>query len=107
MTDGDLQSPKTSRIGRWPGNDIIVSELGVSKQHAELRRSPGGRYSIIDLGSHNGTYVNGTRVNQAELAEGDVISIGHATFRLSGGELCPDAGESPGSGDESGVADVS
>jgi hypothetical protein len=57
MTDGDLQSPTTARIGRWPGNDII--------------------------------------------------SIGHATFRLSGGELCPYAGESPGSGGESGVADAS
>ncbi len=106
MTDGDLQSLKTARIGRWPGNDIIVSELGVSKQHAELRRPPGGRYSIIDLGSHNGTYVNGTRVNQAELTEGDIISIGQATFRLSGGEFCPHAGESPGSDDDPGVPDV-
>jgi ABC transport system ATP-binding/permease protein len=75
------------RIGRRPDNDIIVSDLGVSKQHAELRRSPAGRYSIIDVGSHNGTYVNGTRVNQQELNEGDIIAIGHATFRLAGGEL--------------------
>jgi pSer/pThr/pTyr-binding forkhead associated (FHA) protein len=55
------------RIGRRPGNDIIVPDLGASKQHAELRRSPTGRYSIIDLGNHNGTYVNGTRVSQQEL----------------------------------------
>jgi hypothetical protein len=76
------------RIGRRPGNDTIVSDLGVSKQHAELRRSPAGRYSIIDLGSHEGTYVNGTRVSQQELNEGDIIAIGHtATFRLAGGEL--------------------
>jgi pSer/pThr/pTyr-binding forkhead associated (FHA) protein len=75
------------RIGRRPDNDIIVSDLGVSKQHAELRRSPAGRYSIIDVGSHNGTYVNDTRVNQQELNEGDIIAIGHATFRLAGGEL--------------------
>src|ERR1700761_9091529 len=75
------------RIGRSPGNDIIVSDLGVSKQHAELRRSPTGRYSIIDLGSHNGTYVNGTRVSQQELKEGVIVAIGPATFRLVGGEL--------------------
>jgi pSer/pThr/pTyr-binding forkhead associated (FHA) protein len=75
------------RIGRRPDNDIVVSELGVSKQHAELRRSPAGRYSIIDLGSHRGTYVNGTRVSEAELKEGDIVAIGHATFRLAGGEL--------------------
>ena len=80
------------RIGRSPDNDIIVSDLGVSKQHAELRRSPAGRYSITDLGSHNGTYVNGTRVSQQELNEGDIIAIGHATFRLAGGELTEYAG---------------
>jgi hypothetical protein len=79
--------PQVTRIGRRPDNDIIVSDLGVSKQHAELRRTPASRFSIIDLGSHGGTYVNGTRVNQQELKEGDIIAIGHATFRLAGGEL--------------------
>jgi ADP-ribose pyrophosphatase YjhB (NUDIX family) len=75
------------RIGRRPDNDIIVNDLGVSKQHAELRRTPAGRYWIIDSGSHLGTFVNGTRVTQQELEEGDIIAIGHATFRLAGGEL--------------------
>jgi pSer/pThr/pTyr-binding forkhead associated (FHA) protein len=75
------------RIGRRPGNDIVIEDLGVSEHHAELRRTPAGRYSIIDLGSHNGTYVNGTRVSQQELNEGDIIAIGHATLRLAGGEL--------------------
>jgi FHA domain len=79
--------PPAMRIGRRPDNDIVVADLGVSKQHAELRRTPDGRCSIIDLGSHGGTYVNGTRVSQQELSEGDVIAIGHATFRLSGGQL--------------------
>jgi pSer/pThr/pTyr-binding forkhead associated (FHA) protein len=107
MTGADPQSVKTTRIGRRPGNGLVVCELGVSKQHAELRLSPAGRYSIIDLGSHNGTYVNGTRVDQAELTDGDTIGIGHhATFRFSGGELRPYAGEGPGSGDDSGVPDV-
>jgi pSer/pThr/pTyr-binding forkhead associated (FHA) protein len=59
----------------------------VSKHHAELCRTPAGRCSIIDLGSHRGTYVNGTRISQQELNEGDVIAIGHATFRLASGEL--------------------
>jgi FHA domain len=79
--------PQVRRIGRHPGNDIVVSDLGVSKRHAELRRSLAGRYEIIDLGSHRGTYVNGTRVSQQELNEGDIIGIGHATLRLAGGEL--------------------
>jgi ABC transport system ATP-binding/permease protein len=86
------------RIGRRPDNDIIVSDVSVSEQHAELCRSPTARYSIIDLGSHNGTYVNGTRVSQQELKEGDIIAIGRATFRLAGGELIEhvDDGRSPG-----------
>ena len=78
---------KVMKIGRRPDNDIVVSDLGVSKQHAELRQSATGRYQILDLGSHNGTFVNGTRVNQAELKDNDIIAIGHATFRLVGGEL--------------------
>jgi ABC-type multidrug transport system ATPase subunit/pSer/pThr/pTyr-binding forkhead associated (FHA) protein len=78
---------KVMRIGRLPGNDLVISDIGVSKNHAELRKSPSGSYQIIDLGSHNGTYVNGVRVNQAELGDDDIISIGHSTFRLSGGEL--------------------
>ena len=92
-----LQS-QVMRIGRRPDNDTIVSDLSVSKQHAELRRTPAGRYSIIDLGSHEGTYVNGTRVSQQELNEGDIIAIGRATFRLAGGELIEyvDDGRSPG-----------
>jgi ABC transport system ATP-binding/permease protein len=78
---------KVMKIGRRPDNDIVVEDLGVSKQHAELRLSPTGRYQIIDLGSHNGTFVNGTRVNEAELNDNDIIAIGHATYRLVGGEL--------------------
>ena len=79
--------PQVTRIGRHPDNDIIVSDLGVSKQHAELRRTPASRFSIIDLGSHSGTYVNGTQVRQQELKEGDIVAVGHATYRLVGGEL--------------------
>jgi ABC-type multidrug transport system ATPase subunit len=78
---------KVMKIGRRPDNDIVVPDLGVSKQHAELRTSPTGGFQILDLGSHNGTFVNGTRINQAELKDGDIIAIGHATFRLIGGEL--------------------
>ena len=88
--------PQVMLIGRNPRNDIIVSDLGVSKHHAELRRSPDGRHSIIDLGSHNGTYVNGTRISwhePTELHEGDIIKIGHATLRLTNGELTEHAAD--------------
>ena len=78
---------KVMKIGRRPDNDIVVPDLGVSKLHAELRLSPTGRFSISDLASHNGTFVNGNRINTVELKDDDIIAIGHATFRLVGGEL--------------------
>ena len=59
----------------------------VSRHHAELSMSPAGSYEIVDLGSHNGTFVNGKRVSQVMLTEHDIVSIGHSTFRLAEGEL--------------------
>ena len=64
----------------------MVSDPGVSRHHAELR-DVAGACRIVDLGSANGTFVNGQRVTAAPLAEGDVVGIGPATFRLAGQEL--------------------
>jgi cytochrome P450/NADPH-cytochrome P450 reductase len=80
------RSGRALRIGRAPGSDIVIADPGVSRKHAELRVTPDGCW-IVDLGSANGTYVNGHRVTSALLAEGDLVTIGPATFRLSGQEL--------------------
>src|SRR5262249_16032002 len=77
---------KVLRSGRAPDNDIVVSDLSVSRNHAELRRTASG-YQIVDLDSHNGTFVNGQQIGSAPLAEGDIVGIGPSTFRLSGSEL--------------------
>jgi ABC transport system ATP-binding/permease protein len=77
---------KVLRIGRATDNDVIVADLGVSRYHSELRRGVSG-YEIVDLGSHNGTFVNGQRVSAAPVSELDIIGIGPATFRLVGEEL--------------------
>ncbi len=75
------------RIGRTPDNDLVLSDLSISRHHAELRKSSDGKYQIVDLDSHNGTFVNGQRVTSAALTEKDIVGIGHATYRLTDGEL--------------------
>ncbi|MFB7169261.1 FHA domain-containing protein [Streptomyces sp. NPDC056254] len=76
------------RIGRATDNDLVVDELDVSRRHAELRALPDGGYEIADLGSHNGTYLNGAPVTgAAPLAEGDIVGIGHLAFCLVGDRL--------------------
>jgi len=76
----------TLRVGRAEDNDVEVDDLSVSRHHAELRNTGDG-FEILDLGSRNGTFLNGTPVFRAPVTEQDVIGIGPATFRLVGDEL--------------------
>ncbi|MEU1672964.1 FHA domain-containing protein [Streptomyces roseifaciens] len=80
-------TPRTVRIGRGPDNDVTVDDLVVSRRHAELRSGPGGSYEIVDLGSHNGTFLNGHPVRRAPVLPGDIIGIGHSAFCLVGDQL--------------------
>jgi ABC transport system ATP-binding/permease protein len=75
------------RIGRATGNDIVVEDLGVSRFHAELRKTARGGYEIVDLDSHNGTFLNGQRITAAPVTEGDLIGVGPATYALVDGQL--------------------
>ncbi|MFB7507360.1 ABC transporter ATP-binding protein/permease [Streptomyces broussonetiae] len=78
---------RTVRIGRAPDNDLVVDDLIVSRRHAELRTHTDGTYEIDDLGSHNGTFLNGRPVTHAPVGPGDVVGIGHSAFCLVGDEL--------------------
>src|SRR5690606_12273426 len=78
---------RTIRIGRSADNDLVLDDLVVSRRHAELRALPDGGYEIADLGSHNGTYLNGAPVTRAPVGPGDIVGIGHAAFCLVGDEL--------------------
>ncbi|MFF6990762.1 FHA domain-containing protein [Streptomyces sp. NPDC010273] len=78
---------RTVRIGRAADNDLVVDDLVVSRRHAELRAGPDGTYEIVDVGSHNGTYLNGQPVDRAPVGPGDIVGIGHSAFCLVGDQL--------------------
>jgi EAL domain-containing protein (putative c-di-GMP-specific phosphodiesterase class I) len=69
------------RLGRSPGLEYTIYSSQVSKQHAEIVRS-GDNYCIRDLGSTNGTFVNGRRVAEATLSAGDIIHLARKEFRF-------------------------
>jgi pSer/pThr/pTyr-binding forkhead associated (FHA) protein len=62
-------------LGRRPYKDIVVDDLSVSGEHAALDRAEGG-VTLEDVGSTNGTYVNGLAIKRQALAHGDIIHIG-------------------------------
>ena len=74
----ELTDTETS-IGRDPANTIFLNDMTVSRTHAKVVRTPFGT-SIEDLGSLNGTWVDGAIVNSAPLHDGSTVQIG--TFTL-------------------------
>jgi signal transduction histidine kinase len=78
----ELEAPRVE-IGREAGNTIQLHDQEVSRQHAELRRT-GRRYTLADLGSSNGTFVNGARVNTYELSSGDQVQMGSTLMLFTG-----------------------
>jgi pSer/pThr/pTyr-binding forkhead associated (FHA) protein len=74
LLDSDL-----TLAGRHPGSDIFLDDVTVSRRHAEFYRER-GRFTVRDVGSLNGTYVNRRRIEEAELSGGDEVQIGK--FRL-------------------------
>lgn len=71
-------------LGRAEGNQVQLTRGGVSRRHALVALAGPGGYSIKDLQSQNGTFVNGQRIEETMLADGDRITVGDAelTFRL-------------------------
>jgi adenylate cyclase len=69
-------SRPTIAIGRVESNDLVLDHGSVSRQHARVSILPGGGALLTDLGSLNGTYVNGRQVKEHRLADQDRVSIG-------------------------------
>src|SRR5438067_7970086 len=76
-----LQESGELVIGRSSDLDMVLIEDMVSRKHAKLILQPGS-ISIADLGSTNGTFVNGEKVKKAQLKEGDRILIGTSILKL-------------------------
>lgn len=73
-------TPARVLIGRAVNCDIVLNDLNVSRTHAEIRRESTAAWSVADLGSTNGTLVNGRHIAEVMLNEGDRITTGTTTF---------------------------
>jgi adenylate cyclase len=84
-TDGsqgiELREGATLIVGRAPASDIPVIDPTISRRHAEVEFD-GTVVHVRDLGSSNGTFVNGVRVDSTVVASGDLVTFGKVAFRL-------------------------
>lgn len=76
--------------GRHPDSDIFLDDVTVSRRHAEFHRES-GVFTVRDVGSLNGTYVNRERVETATLSNGDEVQIGKFRLVLIAGPRVDDA----------------
>ncbi|REJ65317.1 MAG: FHA domain-containing protein [Planctomycetota bacterium] len=83
-------------IGRGANSDVRLHDTEVSRRHAEIRRNGSG-CQLLDLGSSNGSFVNGDRVTQHELKSGDQVLIGRTLMLFTGGD--PDSASATASVD--------
>jgi len=76
-----------NKLGRLPGIEVPLEGEGISREHALIRRSSRGRYTLADTGSRNGSYVNGKRLKRPQrLKDGDEVTIGQVTLRFNVGD---------------------
>ena len=74
------------RIGRREGNDLIISDPSISGSHCEIEKNASG-YTLRDLGSTNGTRVNGEAVAVSGLFRNDVIHVGDVSVIIDGDDI--------------------
>ena len=69
-------SRTTTRWGATPDSGVFLDDVTVSRTHATFERRDGDAWFVTDVGSLNGTYVNGEQVDETKLASGDEVQIG-------------------------------
>lgn len=85
----ELKSEKTT-VGRVPDNAFEIAEASVSSHHCEIMLR-GNDVVIKDLGSTNGTYINGEKIEEAVLKAGQILRVGMIEMRLETGDPGPSA----------------
>jgi signal transduction histidine kinase len=90
----DLAAPAVT-VGRHSGNAVHLRDERVSRRHLELRANPAGGYQLFDLGSGNGTLVNGRAVQVIDLRPGDRIELGGTVLEYAGGGPAPSEAPEP------------
>jgi len=73
----------TWRIGRGSDNEMTLQDSSVSRRHAEIHRDKGDVFTIFDLDSLNGVFVNNDKVKKQILHEGDILDIGDISLRFT------------------------
>ena len=73
----------TCRIGRSKNNEITLRDSSVSRRHAEIHRDQGDEFTLIDLNSLNGVFVNDEKIGRYKLQEGDIMEIGDINLRFT------------------------
>jgi adenylate cyclase len=86
--DFDLTADHPYVVGRAVASDIPIFDPTISRRHAELRLTPNGLH-VKDLGSSNGTFINGARVTEGSLAANDSVTFGKVVFQLKSLEVTP------------------
>jgi adenylate cyclase len=87
----DLTQPRAVVVGRAVTSDQPIYDPTVSRRHAEVSVADGG-VRVLDLGSSNGTFVNGTRITETVVSDGDVVTFGKVAFKVV--EVTPPAARS-------------
>jgi signal transduction histidine kinase len=85
MTGGkrqDYELGPLTTLGRDPTNTISLADPSVSRKHASVRRTPEGRFLLVDLSSTHGTFVGGRRITEKLLSDGDEIQFGSTRLRF-------------------------
>jgi S1-C subfamily serine protease len=93
-----IELPEPGRpfiLGRVQGCDLVIRDERASRQHAELQAEPAGGVRLRDLGSANGTFVDGRRVDEALLAGGEELVVGGVEIAVLARRPASEGGEAP------------